>query len=91
MVIGRWDGGAARFFMMQAPALTVEHIILSLAQGMGFKSSPFMKLLGYIWVLSWFLYCLPFAIESVLRTGMGMDLSNFSLIEGLLYGKYFYP
>jgi hypothetical protein len=49
-----------RFFVLQAMAITFEDIVINLASRIGFgRTTRLSKLVGYMWVLGWFIWSVP--------------------------------
>ncbi|KAK0189776.1 membrane bound O-acyl transferase family-domain-containing protein [Armillaria mellea] len=84
MVLG-YHGGALKFFMSQALCITVESAVLALARRLGFASGPniFWRIVGYVWVQTWFAMCLPVYINPQNRAGVSEAGVNSGIIEGL--------
>ncbi|KAK0463103.1 membrane bound O-acyl transferase family-domain-containing protein [Desarmillaria tabescens] len=83
MVLG-YHGGALKFFMSQALCITVESAVIALGRRLGFTGSPnFWRIVGYIWVQSWFAMCLPMYINPQNRAGVSEAGVNSGIIEGL--------
>ncbi|KAG7447221.1 uncharacterized protein BT62DRAFT_948166, partial [Guyanagaster necrorhizus] len=84
MVLG-YHGGALKFFMSQALCITVESAVLALGRRLGLVGSRNLlwRIVGYIWVQSWFAMCLPMYINPQNRAGVSEAGVNPGIIEGL--------
>ena len=90
IIYQKWGGHALEFFLLQAVGITCESIIISLAARAGFSSKPnrFYKFIGFVWVFTWFTYCLPILLDEMVHAGLVDDGLNFSLILGLWHGDW---
>jgi len=84
------QGGALRFFLLQAVAITFEDAVIAifsrlpLVVGMrGGKSYSASKLLGYIWVFVWFTFSMPIWLDPQVHAGTVDETRNLSLIRVL--------
>ncbi|KAJ6602301.1 membrane bound O-acyl transferase family-domain-containing protein, partial [Mycena sp. CBHHK59/15] len=61
MALRHWRGGALRFFLLQAGAITVEDFLVFLARKTPFVRAPrrVVWAAGYAWTLAWFTLSLP--------------------------------
>ena len=86
----KWTGHSLEFFLLQAVGITFEDIIISLAVKAGLSSKPnrFYKFIGFVWVFTWFTYCLPILVDEIVHAGLVDDGLNFSLILGLWHGDW---
>src|ERR1700733_4466059 len=86
------DGGALKFFISQAVAITFEDAVIALAARVGLKhSSALFRRLGYVWVYCWFVYSLTPWIDCHMASGMfDHDGMKLSLILGLYRGQWYY-
>ncbi|KAF7291773.1 hypothetical protein HMN09_01236900 [Mycena chlorophos] len=76
MTLRNWGGGALRFFLMQALAILVEDRVLALGrQVVGSANTRRWKLLGYLWVWTWFAWTLPGWVDPLARTGLNWPRS----------------
>ncbi len=84
MVLG-YHGGALKFFMSQALCITVESAVLALGRHLGIArgTNLFWRIVGYIWVQTWFAMCLPMYINPQNRAGVSEAGVNSGIIEGL--------
>ena len=86
----KWGGFSMQFFLLQAVAIICEDIIISLATRAGFSSKPnlFYKFIGFLWLITWFSYCLPMWLDGSNHAGVMDEGLNFSLILGLWRGDW---
>ncbi|KAJ6560180.1 membrane bound O-acyl transferase family-domain-containing protein [Mycena capillaripes] len=82
MALRHWGGGALLFFLLQAVAITFEDCVQSVGRRLGIKASWAWKAVGYLWVWSWFAYCLPIWQDPLLHEGVFEEL-RYSMIEFL--------
>ncbi|KAF8971274.1 membrane bound O-acyl transferase family-domain-containing protein [Flammula alnicola] len=54
---------ALQCFLLQAVAITLEDGILALARRAGLPSSWFTRIIGYLWVILWFAFSIPFWMD----------------------------
>ena len=90
IIYQKWGGHSMEFFLLQAVGIICEDIIISLAVRAGFSSKPnrFYKFIGFVWVFTWFTYCLPILVDKIVHAGLVDDGLNFSLILGLWHGDW---
>jgi len=86
----KWAGHSTKFFLLQAVAIIFEGAIITLATKAGLSSKPnsFVKFIGFVWVFTWFTYCLPLWLDEVIHEGTMDDGLNYSLILGLWRGDW---
>jgi Membrane bound O-acyl transferase family len=83
------QGGALRFFLLQAVGITFEDGVIAIASRLGYggkKSNGVnlaSKLIGYIWVFAWFTYSMPIWLDPQVHAGTVDERRNFSLIRVL--------
>ena len=82
------QGGALRFFLLQAVGITFEDGIIAIASHMGIgqnggKKSTASKMIGFVWVFVWFTYCMPMWLDPQVHAGTVDERRNFSLIRVL--------
>ncbi|KAJ6460108.1 membrane bound O-acyl transferase family-domain-containing protein [Mycena vitilis] len=70
MALRHWGGGALRFFLLQAVAITFEECVQDAGRRLGLKAGWVWKAVGYSWVWSWFAYCLPGWQDPLLHEGV---------------------
>ncbi|KAH7904732.1 hypothetical protein BJ138DRAFT_1166049 [Hygrophoropsis aurantiaca] len=70
------------FFILQAMAITFKDAVIGLARRVGFtKATPLTRLVGYLWVWSWFYASYPAWIDGQIAAGFGnMQVPPFSPI-----------
>jgi len=64
------DDAAFVCFMAQAVGIMAEDHIIQFGKSIGLRNSPFWRLVGYIWVVSWFGFSLLPHISASLDSGM---------------------
>jgi hypothetical protein len=80
MMLGRLGLGALRFFLLEGLAVSVEMIVFNALSLSGWSlASPrkaalptpklWTRIVGYIWVLLWFWWSLPFMVDSDILAG----------------------
>ncbi|KAJ7506654.1 membrane bound O-acyl transferase family-domain-containing protein [Mycena galericulata] len=74
MALRHWGGGALRFFLLQAVAITLEECVQALARRLGISPSLRWKAVGYLWVWSWFAFCLPIWQDPLLHAGVFQEV-----------------
>lgn len=74
MALRHWGGGALRFFLLQAVAITFEECVQDVGRRLGLRTSWAWKAVGYFWVWSWFAYCLPIWQDPLLHNGVLEEL-----------------
>jgi hypothetical protein len=79
------QGGALRFFLLQAVGITFEDGVIAIFSRMGYtgKKSIATKMIGFLWVFVWFTYCMPIWLDPQVHAGTVDERRNFSLICGL--------
>ncbi|KAF8900297.1 membrane bound O-acyl transferase family-domain-containing protein [Gymnopilus junonius] len=65
-----YSGGALRYFLLHACAITFEDGIIGLAKRAGFRTNLGWRIIGYFWVIIWFSVVLPEWIDSRLFWGL---------------------
>lgn len=82
---GEGGGGAMSFFLLQPVAIIGEDAVIRFANSLPGVSRwrRHWHLLGYLWVLTWFTYCMPMWLDPLIRSGMvesnlgrGIDRTN---------------
>lgn len=64
------SSGALIFFLLQVPVIIFEQAIIALARQRGFTQSNLLtRVIGYIWVCSWFAFSLPFWTDLHIQNG----------------------
>ncbi|KAF8626962.1 hypothetical protein AX15_004616 [Amanita polypyramis BW_CC] len=69
-------GGAMSFFLLQPVAIIVENVVIQCANTFPVivrsrsRWRRWWHLLGYLWVLAWFTYCMPMWLDPLIRSGM---------------------
>ncbi|CAA7260718.1 unnamed protein product [Cyclocybe aegerita] len=61
--------GALHTFILQAVAIVLEDRFLAMARKAGFKETQFSRCLGYVWVIVWFSFSLPYWIDPAVPVG----------------------
>ena len=86
----RWAGHSMSFFLLQAVAIICEGAVITLAIKAGFSPKPtrFIKFIGFVWVFTWFTYCLPLWLDMVIHGGTIENGLNYSLVLGLWRGDW---
>ncbi|KAF8182101.1 membrane bound O-acyl transferase family-domain-containing protein [Mycena galopus ATCC 62051] len=79
MALRHWGGGALIFFLLQAVAITFEESVQGVGRRLGFTASWGWKVVGYIWVWSWFAFCLPIWQDPLLHEGVFEEI-HYSVI-----------
>ena len=78
------QGGALRFFLLQAAGITFEDGVPSrLGNGCNGEKSIASKMIGYIWVFAWFTYSMPIWLNPQVHARTVDERTNFSLIRVL--------
>ncbi|KAF9269846.1 hypothetical protein L218DRAFT_293298 [Marasmius fiardii PR-910] len=79
-------GGSLVFFPLQAIGITLE----SIAIGGSWMACPswIRKTIGYLWVLSWFIWCAPIYVDPLLQGGLLDNGPRFNLTLRLLKGQW---
>ncbi|KAJ7206751.1 membrane bound O-acyl transferase family-domain-containing protein [Mycena pura] len=83
MALRHWGGGALRFFVLQAVAITLEDGVQAASRRLGMAASWKWKAVGYFWVWSWFAFCLPIWQDPLLHAGVFEEV-RYSAIKWLL-------
>jgi hypothetical protein len=61
-----YDTRPMRFFFLQAVAITFEDAVIGLAARAGLKNGNLStRIIGYIWVYSWFVFSIPIWVDSL--------------------------
>ena len=64
------------FFLLQPVAIIVENVVIRYANRFPVivwsrsRWRRWWHLLGYLWVLAWFTYCMPMWLDPLIRSGM---------------------
>ncbi|KIK64190.1 hypothetical protein GYMLUDRAFT_40475 [Collybiopsis luxurians FD-317 M1] len=82
-----WAGGSLYFFVSQAVAITVEDGIIALGKKGGIQDSGYVRILGYVWTVSWFAFSLPVWLDPCVHDGVLKGMSM-SIIGGLWKGDW---
>ena len=86
------QGGALRFFLLQAVAITFEDTVIAIFSRLplvelgvrgGGKIYSAYKLVGYIWVFAWFTFSMPIWLDPQVHAGTVDETRNLSLIRVL--------
>ncbi|KAF9526550.1 membrane bound O-acyl transferase family-domain-containing protein [Crepidotus variabilis] len=91
MIFGRWHGGSLIFFSLQPLAIVVEGALIWLAHRVGISQyipSTLRRLVGLLWVATWFAYTIPMMAEPQLDVGFFECGLSFSLILGIWKGEW---
>jgi hypothetical protein len=80
--LNNWKtGGAMRFFVLQAVAITFEDMVIYLASRLGFnKTTRASKLIGYVWVLGWMIWAVPSWTGPLAKARIGGPEEKHSMI-----------
>lgn len=70
MLLQRISFGAFRYFLLQAAAISVEKVVVFLFGIETSKTKTPLRLLGYLWVLVWSVWTLPFIVNPNIEVGM---------------------
>ncbi len=82
-LLGNWSqGGAFRFFMLQAVGITIESTIIDIAKWLNIRGS--WRIVGYVWVILWFTYTVPDWMDPLHRAGLASETSNFGILDRVL-------
>ena len=78
--------GTLIFFWSQPAAIILESYVMDLCKHLGWRGQggPLTRLLGYLWVATWFYMVLPFGADVFLKTGMGNTVLPVSPVRWLL-------
>ena len=77
------EGSSIRFFVLQAVAITFEDAVIAIASCLGYKSKAF-RLIGFIWVFTWFTFSLPIWLDPLAHAGTMDETGRVSLkVQGL--------
>ena len=81
--------GPMVFFLLQAVGIAAETYLLSLAQSLGVKKgNTFLRWMGYLWVLLWLSWTLPFWTDAQHKYGMREWMPRVSLIHRFWKGQW---
>lgn len=81
--------GPMVFFLLQAVGIVVESCAISLAMSLGVKKgNAFLRWMGYLWVLLWISWTLPFWTDPYHKFGMREWMPRASLIHWLWKGAW---
>lgn len=74
-----------KFFLAQAVAITFEDGVIAVGRrfGLGDTNVIGWRLVGYVWVWTWFALVWPYLQEPLMRAGMIDDGANTSRIQML--------
>ncbi|KAJ8507018.1 hypothetical protein ONZ45_g10568 [Pleurotus djamor] len=64
MPVGHWHSHSVRFFLIQAAGVHCEDIVIAIASRLGFRESLFWRIVGYVWILQWFTWSVPFWLHA---------------------------
>ncbi|KAF9450452.1 hypothetical protein P691DRAFT_701161 [Macrolepiota fuliginosa MF-IS2] len=85
MMLGYGGSGALYFFVLQAWAITLEMAIQYLVTGSTRPSNKppalIWRLLGYAWVVSWFILVVPFMQQPMIEAGMFVTIPRSALTQ----------
>jgi uncharacterized membrane protein len=74
MVGMQYFGSSFPFFFIQAVAITVEDTVIGLARRVGFDKTTYLtRAIGYIWVLLWANFSIPWLLNWQVASGQGMS------------------
>lgn len=80
--LGNWsEGGALRFFLLQAVGITIETTVIDIAKRLSVGGS--WHYVGYLWVIMWFTYTVPHWMDPLHRAGFA-STSNFGILDRIL-------
>jgi len=83
--------GGLAFFILQALGIVIETALLSLARSLGLnggKRTLLTRSIGYLWVLLWISWTLPFWTDTQHRFGMREWMPRYSLIYRIWKGEW---
>jgi hypothetical protein len=87
MMLGHY-GGAIKFFMAQALVITVEDGVIGVGKSYGLTDRKLWRILGYLWVQTWFALLLPVWIQPHVNAGFFENGIGFSVLLGLWEGTW---
>ncbi|KAJ3824874.1 membrane bound O-acyl transferase family-domain-containing protein [Lentinula raphanica] len=82
-----WAGGSLVFFVSQAVAIMFEDGIIALGKRMGVGDGRAVRVLGYVWTVSWFALVFPVWIDPYFHDGMATS-EMFSPVGGVWKGDW---
>ena len=59
------------FFLIQAAAITMEDMVIALFRKVGARPSPWIRLVGYLWVFVWAVFSFSMYRDLALEAGWG--------------------
>ena len=80
-VLRNWKGGAIKFFLAQAVAITFEDGVIALGRRVGLTSRLKWRLLGYTWTWTWFALMFPIWQDPLMMAGMMDEGANTSVLK----------
>ena len=81
-LLGNWsEGGALRFFLLQAVGITIETTVIDIAKWLSVRGS--WHYIGYVWVIMWFTYTIPGWMDPLYRAGFA-STPNFGVLDRIL-------
>ena len=81
-LLGNWsEGGALRFFLLQAIGITIETTVIGIARRFSIRGS--WDYVGYVWVIMWFTYTIPDWMDPLHRAGFA-SFSNFGILDRIV-------
>lgn len=85
--------GCLGFFLLQIFAIVFEDSVIKAAYTIGFvkRRTWWTTLIGYLWVLLWIDFSLPFWTAAGYRAGFTEELPQFSLMLGVWKGEWAPP
>ena len=60
------------FFLSQALIITLEDMVIWIAGRLGVKTNTWTRILGYVWVVAWFGWCVPEMVKHAIWAGVGI-------------------
>ncbi|OAX35425.1 hypothetical protein K503DRAFT_868279 [Rhizopogon vinicolor AM-OR11-026] len=81
-------GMSVPFFIYQALAITFEDMVIAAAHRAGMKETIWTRVLGYVWVISWFIVTVPDYISALSLAGVetGGVVMPFQYLPPSLFG-----
>jgi hypothetical protein len=79
------------FFLLQAIIITLEDMFIGITKRLRVKSSAWTRVLGYVWVATWFGWCVSEFVTELIRAGGGItkpgavrDATDSNLVQVML-------
>lgn len=76
-----FKGGAMKFFLLQACAITVEDAFIYVGMAFGLRQERFWKPVGLVWLLVWFSVVLPVWIDPLSEVGYFEEMQTMGFIK----------